>query len=35
MQYVFGDCMLDTQRYELRRGGVRITLRRKVFQVLV
>jgi DNA-binding winged helix-turn-helix (wHTH) protein len=35
MQYVFGDCALDTQRYELRRGGVRIPLRRKVFQVLV
>src|SRR6266540_873024 len=35
MYYVFGDCTLDTQRYELRRGGVRIPLRRKVFQVLV
>ena len=35
MQYVFGDCTLDTQRYELRRGGVRLPLRRKVFQVLV
>src|SRR5215510_8792164 len=35
MQYVFGDCALDTQRYELHRGGVRIPLRRKVFQVLV
>ena len=32
---VFGDCTLDTQRYELRRGGVRLPLRRKVFQVLV
>ena len=35
MHYDFGDCTLDTQRYELRRGGVRVPLRRKVFQVLV
>jgi DNA-binding winged helix-turn-helix (wHTH) protein len=35
MQYSFGDCTLDTQRYELWRGGVRLPLRRKVFQVLV
>src|SRR5262245_10010609 len=35
MHYVFGDCTLDTQRYELRRGGVGLPLRRKVFQVLV
>ena len=35
MYYSFGDCTLDTQRYELRRGGVRLPLRRKVFQVLV
>jgi DNA-binding winged helix-turn-helix (wHTH) protein len=35
MHYIFGDCTLDTQRYELRRGGVHIPLRRKVFQVLV
>ena len=35
MHYRFGDCTLDTQRYELRRGGVRVPLRRKVFQVLV
>src|SRR5438445_671005 len=35
MYYVFGDCTLDTQRYELRRCGVRSPLRRKVFQVLV
>jgi DNA-binding winged helix-turn-helix (wHTH) protein/predicted ATPase len=35
MHYVFGDCTLDTQRYELRRGGVRLPLRRKVFQVLM
>lgn len=26
MQYVFGDCTLDTQRYELRRSGERIPL---------
>jgi hypothetical protein len=35
MRYVFDDCMLDTQQYELRRRGVRLPLRRKVFQVLV
>ena len=35
MRYVFEDCTLDTQQYELRRGGVRLPLRRKVFQVLV
>jgi DNA-binding winged helix-turn-helix (wHTH) protein/predicted ATPase len=35
MPYVFGDCTLDTQRYELRRGGTRVPLRPKVFQVLV
>ena len=35
MYYSFGDCTLDTQRYELRRGGVRVPLRPKVFQVLV
>ena len=35
MHYRFDDCTLDTQRYELRRGGVRVPLRRKVFQVLV
>ena len=35
MHYSFDDCTLDTQRYELRRGGVRLPLRRKVFQVLV
>ncbi len=34
MRYVFGDCILDTQRYELRRAGTRIPLRPKVFQVL-
>ena len=35
MYYSFGDCTLDTQRYELRRSGERVPLRRKVFQVLV
>jgi DNA-binding winged helix-turn-helix (wHTH) protein/predicted ATPase len=34
MPYVFGDCTLDPQRYELRRQGTRIPLRPKVFQVL-
>lgn len=35
MHYTFDDCTLDTQRYELRQGGLRLPLRRKVFQVLV
>lgn len=35
MRYVFGDCTLDTERYELRRAGVWIPLRPKVFQLLV
>ena len=35
MQYRFADYTLNTQRYELCRGGVRVPLRRKVFQVLV
>jgi DNA-binding winged helix-turn-helix (wHTH) protein len=34
MRYVFGDCILDTQRYELCRAGVQRALRPKVFQVL-
>ena len=34
MRYVFGDCTLDTERYELRRAGVWIPLRPKVFQLL-
>jgi class 3 adenylate cyclase/tetratricopeptide (TPR) repeat protein len=34
MRYVFGDCILDTERYELRRAGVRIPLRPKLFQLL-
>jgi DNA-binding response OmpR family regulator len=35
MRYRFGDYVLDTQRHELHRAGAPITLRRKVFQVLV
>jgi DNA-binding winged helix-turn-helix (wHTH) protein/predicted ATPase len=35
MRYGFGDCTLDTQRYELCRAGTRVPLRPKVFQVLV
>ena len=34
MRYVFADCTLDTERYELRRASVRIPLRPKVFQLL-
>ena len=34
MIYRFGDCELDTQLFRLRRGGVPIQLRPKVFQVL-
>ena len=34
MYYVFGDYVLDTQRYELHHAGEPIKLRRKVFQVL-
>jgi DNA-binding winged helix-turn-helix (wHTH) protein len=34
MRYVFDDCTLDTERYELRRAGIRIPLRPKVFQLL-
>src|SRR5919109_4349967 len=35
MVYRFGDYALDTQRHELHRAGEPITLRRRVFQVLV
>jgi DNA-binding winged helix-turn-helix (wHTH) protein len=35
MRYVFGDYILDIQRYELHRAGIRMHLRPKVFQVLV
>lgn len=34
MRYVFGDYMLDTQRYELHRAGVPIRVWPKVFDVL-
>jgi class 3 adenylate cyclase/DNA-binding winged helix-turn-helix (wHTH) protein len=34
MRYLFGDYVLDMQRYELHGAGVLIKLRRKVFQVL-
>src|SRR5262249_52942518 len=34
MVYVFGAYTLDTQRYEVRRGGQPVHVRRKVFQVL-
>jgi DNA-binding winged helix-turn-helix (wHTH) protein len=33
MRYIFGDYVLDTQRYELHGAGGPIKLRRKVFQV--
>src|ERR1043166_9427141 len=35
MLYVFDECVLDTQRYELCRAGRVSRLRHKVFQVLV
>jgi class 3 adenylate cyclase/DNA-binding winged helix-turn-helix (wHTH) protein/tetratricopeptide (TPR) repeat protein len=35
MRYSFGDYVLDTQRHEVHHAGMPITLRRKVFQVLV
>jgi class 3 adenylate cyclase len=34
MRYVFGDCTLDTERYELWRAGTLVKLRPKVFDVL-
>ena len=34
MRFVFGDCELDTERYELRRAGV-VALEPKAFRVLV
>jgi DNA-binding winged helix-turn-helix (wHTH) protein len=34
MRYLFGDYSLDTQRYELRRGGERIHVGPQVFNVL-
>src|SRR5215510_16136246 len=35
MLYVFGECVLDTQRHELCRAGRVSRLRHKVFQVLL
>lgn len=35
MRYVFGDHLLDTQRYELWRCGGQVKVRPKVFEVLV
>jgi class 3 adenylate cyclase/tetratricopeptide (TPR) repeat protein len=34
MRYLFGDYILDTQQYELRRAGALIALRPKVFHLL-
>jgi DNA-binding winged helix-turn-helix (wHTH) protein/tetratricopeptide (TPR) repeat protein len=34
MRYVFGGCTLDTERCELRRAGVSVELRPKVYDVL-
>jgi hypothetical protein len=34
MLYRFGECELDTHLFSLRRGGVSVPLRPKVFQVL-
>jgi DNA-binding response OmpR family regulator len=34
MQYVFGDCRLDMQRYELQRAGSLVPLDRQGFAVL-
>ena len=35
MLYRFGDCVLDEERYELRRAGEVVALEPKVFQVLL
>ena len=35
MYYIFGDCTLDTERYEFQRAGASMPLRRKAFQLLV
>jgi len=35
MIYHFGDCVLDAERYELRRAGAVVAIEPKVFQVLV
>lgn len=34
MRFVFGECELDTERYELRRAGQAIAFEPKAFQVL-
>ncbi len=34
MRYIFNDCVLDTERHELRRTGELVRLRPKVFQLL-
>ena len=34
MRFVFGDCELDTERYELRRAGQGVALEPKAFRVL-
>src|SRR6185503_21361561 len=35
MLFRFGDCELDTSRFELRRGGQRVELEPQVFELLV
>ena len=35
MVYYFGECVLDEERYELRRAGAVVAIEPKVFQVLV
>ena len=35
MRFVFGDCTLDTERYELRRAGQVVALEPRTFRVLV
>ena len=34
MRFVFGDCTLDTERYELRRSGQVVALEPRAFRVL-
>ena len=34
MRFVFGECVLDTDRYELRRNGVVQRIEPQVFDVL-
>jgi DNA-binding winged helix-turn-helix (wHTH) protein len=34
MRFVFGECELDTERYELRRTGQALMLEPKAFKVL-